>query len=42
LGDAARRLLLDEIRLRGENSELRDEVTELARKYSIVTPYTLT
>jgi Ca-activated chloride channel homolog len=32
--------LLDEIRLRGENSELRDEVTELARKYSIVTPYT--
>jgi Ca-activated chloride channel family protein len=32
--------LLDEIRLRGENSELRDEVAELARKYSIVTPYT--
>jgi Ca-activated chloride channel family protein len=32
--------LLDEIRLRGENSELRDEVTELARKYNIVTPYT--
>jgi Ca-activated chloride channel family protein len=32
--------LLDEIRLRGENAELRDEVTELARKYSIVTPYT--
>jgi Ca-activated chloride channel family protein len=32
--------LLDEIRLHGENSELRDEVTELARKYSIVTPYT--
>jgi Ca-activated chloride channel family protein len=32
--------LLDEIRLRGENSELRDEVTDLARKYSIVTPYT--
>ena len=32
--------LLDEIRLRGENTELRDEVTELARKYSIVTPYT--
>lgn len=32
--------LLDEIRLRGENPELRDEVTELARKYSIVTPYT--
>ena len=32
--------LLDEIRLHGENSELRDEVTELARKYNIVTPYT--
>src|ERR1035441_9380060 len=32
--------LLDEIRLHGESSELRDEVTELARKYSIVTPYT--
>ncbi len=32
--------LLDEIRLHGENSELRDEVTDLARKYAIVTPYT--
>ena len=32
--------LLDEIRLHGENSELRDEVTELARHYNIVTPYT--
>jgi Ca-activated chloride channel family protein len=32
--------LLDEIRLRGENSELREEVTELARAYGIVTPYT--
>jgi len=32
--------LLDEIRLRGENAELRDEVTELARRYGIVTPYT--
>jgi len=32
--------LLDEIRLHGENSELRDEVTNLARKYGIVTPYT--
>ncbi len=32
--------LLDEIRLHGENAELRDEVTELARNYSIVTPYT--
>ena len=32
--------LLEEIRLHGENAELKDEVTELARKYSIVTPYT--
>ena len=32
--------LLDEIRLHGENAELRDEVTTLARKYGIVTPYT--
>ncbi len=32
--------LLDEIRLRGESRELKDEVTDLARKYSIVTPYT--
>jgi Ca-activated chloride channel family protein len=32
--------LLDEIRLHGDNSELREEVTELARKYGIVTPYT--
>jgi len=32
--------LLDEIRLRGENAELRDEVTALARQYGIVTPYT--
>jgi Ca-activated chloride channel family protein len=32
--------LLDEIRLHGENPELRDEVTGLARKYGIVTPYT--
>jgi Ca-activated chloride channel family protein len=32
--------LLDEIRLRGENAELKEEVTDLARKYSIVTPYT--
>jgi Ca-activated chloride channel family protein len=32
--------LLDQIRLHGENPELRDEVTELARKYGIVTPYT--
>jgi Ca-activated chloride channel family protein len=33
-------MLLDEIRLRGENAELRDEVVELARRYAIVTPYT--
>jgi Ca-activated chloride channel family protein len=32
--------LLDEIRLHGENTETRDEVTQLARKYGIVTPYT--
>lgn len=32
--------LLDEIRLNGENKELKDEVVELARKYGIVTPYT--
>ncbi|HUS37147.1 MAG TPA: hypothetical protein VM680_17510, partial [Verrucomicrobiae bacterium] len=32
--------LLDEIRLNGENKELRDEITELARQYGIVTPYT--
>ena len=32
--------LLEEIRLHGENAELKEEVTELARQYSIVTPYT--
>jgi Ca-activated chloride channel family protein len=32
--------LLDEVRLHGDNKELKDEVTELARKYGIVTPYT--
>jgi Ca-activated chloride channel homolog len=32
--------LLDEIRLRGDSQELRDEVTDLARRYGIVTPYT--
>ena len=32
--------LLDEIRTHGETAELRDETTELARKYGIVTPYT--
>ncbi len=39
---SARRIgyLLDEIRLHGENRELRDEVTDLARQFGIVTPYT--
>ena len=32
--------LLDEVRLRGENTELRDEIVDLARRYAIVTPYT--
>src|SRR5260370_20639179 len=32
--------LLDESRIHGETAELRDETTELARKYGIVTPYT--
>jgi len=32
--------LLDQIRLHGENKELVDEVTRLARQYGIVTPYT--
>jgi Ca-activated chloride channel family protein len=32
--------LLDEIRLRGESTELRDEVVDLARRHAIVTPYT--
>lgn len=32
--------LLDEIRLRGENVELRDSVISLARRFGIVTPYT--
>lgn len=32
--------LLDEIRLRGQNPELRDEVVRLATRYGIVTPYT--
>jgi Ca-activated chloride channel homolog len=32
--------LLDEIRLHGEIGELRDEVTQLARQFNIVTPYT--
>ena len=32
--------LLDRIRLDGESAELRDEVTDLARRYGIVTPWT--
>lgn len=32
--------LLDEVRLHGENPELRDEITALARQFNIVTPYT--
>ncbi len=39
---ATRRIgwLLDEIRLRGESKELKDEVAALAREHGIVTPYT--
>lgn len=39
---ATRRIghLLDEIRLRGESQELKDEVVELAKKYAVITPYT--
>jgi Ca-activated chloride channel family protein len=39
---ASRRVayLLDEIRLHGENKELKDEVTSLAREFALVTPYT--
>ncbi len=39
---AARRVgyLLDRIRLHGKDKELVDEVTELARTYGIITPYT--
>lgn len=32
--------LLDEIRLNGERPELREEVTTLARRFGLVTPYT--
>ncbi|MBM3474600.1 MAG: VWA domain-containing protein [Armatimonadetes bacterium] len=32
--------LLDEIRLKGENRELKDEIVDLALTYGIVTPYT--
>ena len=39
---ASRRIgyLLDQIRLNGDNKELIDEITQLARKHGIVTPYT--
>jgi Ca-activated chloride channel family protein len=39
---ASRRIgyLLDQIRLNGEQKELVDEITELAREHGIVTPYT--
>jgi Ca-activated chloride channel family protein len=39
---ASRRIgyLLDEIRLRGDNDELVDEVVRLSKKFGIVTPYT--
>lgn len=32
--------LLDQIRLHGENDELKDEVIRLAKQYGIITPYT--
>lgn len=32
--------LLDEIRIRGDSAELRDEVLRLAKRFGIVTPYT--
>ncbi len=32
--------LLDQVRLNGESSELRDEVVQLARRFNVVTPYT--
>lgn len=39
---ASRRIgyLLDQIRLNGDDKELIDEITQLARKHGIVTPYT--
>lgn len=39
---ASRRVayLLDEIRLHGENTELKSEATDLAREFGLVTPYT--
>ncbi len=33
-------LLLDQLRLHGDNKELRNEVTKLGREFGIVTPYT--
>lgn len=32
--------LLDAVRAKGENSEIKDEVIRLAKKYGVVTPYT--
>ena len=32
--------LLDQIRVNGENKEVKDEVISLAKKYGITTPYT--
>ena len=32
--------MLDQIRLKGENEELKQEIIELARTYGIITPYT--
>jgi Ca-activated chloride channel family protein len=39
---ASRRVgdLLDQIRLTGENEEVKDEIVTLARRYGIITPYT--
>ncbi len=39
---ATRRIgyLLDDMRLHGENKELKDEIVELARHWGVVTPYT--
>jgi Ca-activated chloride channel family protein len=39
---AARRVayLLDQIRMHGENPELKDEVSDIAREFGLVTPYT--
>jgi Ca-activated chloride channel family protein len=39
---ASRRVayLLDQIRLHGENPELKDEVSDIAREFGLVTPYT--